>query len=188
MEMPTSSKFKNTEIKKVQNSQTKAKRKRTRKTTESSSINIMPMTPMPHVTKEDDSEGVMDKTGSSDSALGDCISINASEYIVPEQSVIVPKKRKRTSKEKDKRINARTSVIKPVSANSTELSRKTPPTPVLIPEIVMGSPDSSLSMPIFSDIADNNAEERFQFEIKKETADDSDLDLGLVIDTDAEED
>jgi hypothetical protein len=171
-------KSRNTQVKKTQNPAGKVKRKRGRKPTESISINIMPMTPMPHTTKDDGMEEERDP--STDSGVG---LINEA----PEKSVPVPKKRKRNSKPKEKDSSSQ---IRPGRVNSTDGYQNSPSPTSLVPEIHLTSSNRCLSMPIITDANDAHKDVE-TWGIKKENPgndSDDDLDLGLVIDTDGEDD
>jgi hypothetical protein len=167
--------------KKLQNQEGKIKRKRARKQTEPSSMNIMPMTPMPHTTKTSDMEE--EKDPSVDSGLG-------SNSSASERS-ITPKKRKRTPKLKVKDTLSE-NIITP---NSVESHHKLSSPPSLLPINPSNFSRDCLSMPVLGDIPTVNTNQNAgydTFSIKKEHPDydvnESDRELGLVIDTDGEED
>jgi hypothetical protein len=179
------SKSGSTQVTKPQSLHGKVKRKRVRKPTESISINFMPMTPMPHTTKDDGVEEERDP--STDSGVG--LSNEAPEKLLP-----VPKKRKRNSKPKERDS---TSQLRAGRVNSTDDGYKNSPSPSsLVPEIHLSSSNRCLSMPIITCTDATDAHHAVQVEtwgVKKENPeyernDSDDLDLGLVIDTDGEED
>lgn len=182
MTIPTSG---TTQGKKQENSPVKVKRKRVRKQTEPlpmNTMNLMPMTPMPHTTKYDDMDE--EPNPCTDSGMGSIVSIRG----VNEKALAAPKKRKRTSKPKQKDSHSQM-VGSPNSENERQKLSSPPP---LTPIVSGSSPINGLSMPIFSSISTSNTHQNIEigaWGIKKETADhDSDRDLGLVIDTDGEED
>merc|ERR1719510_2634049 len=167
--------------KKSQNQLGKIKRKRARKQTEPSPMNIMPMTPMPHTSKSCDMGD--EKDPSLDSGLG-------SNSSTSERS-ITPKKRKRAPKQKVKDTLSENSI----TTNSVESHHNLGSPPSLLPIIPSNFSRDSLSMPILSDIATVNKQQNTVDEpigIKKELQDyevnESDRELGLVIDTEGEED
>merc|ERR1712018_574668 len=148
---------------------------------EPSSMNIIPMTPIPHTTKTSEMEE--EKDPSVDSGLG-------SNSSASERS-ITPKKRKRTPKLKVKDTLPE-NIITPTSVESHH-NLGSPPS--LLPIIPSNFSRDTLSMPILSDIATVNKQQNAVDEtigIKKELQDyevnESDRELGLVIDTDGEED
>ena len=169
------------QTKKLQNQQGKVKRKRARKQTEPSSMNIIPMTPMPHTTKTSEMEE--EKDPSVDSGLG-------SNSSASERS-ITPKKRKRTPKLKVKDTLSE-NIITPTSVESHHIL-SSPPS--LLPINPSNFSRDYLSMPILNDMATSNTNQNAvvdTYGIKKELPDyevnESDRELGLVIDTDGEED
>jgi hypothetical protein len=175
---PRLSKQNTPQSKKLQNQQGKIKRKRARKQTDPSSMNIMPMTPMPHTTKD---HGIEEENDPSvDSGLG-------SNSSASERS-ITPKKRKRTPKPKDNDALSQ-NIICP---SSVESHHKLSPPPSLLPILPSNYSRDCLSMPILSNIATSNTTQNAGFEtfgIKQEyDVNESDRELGLVIDTDGEED
>jgi hypothetical protein len=176
------SKSNNSQNKKLQNAQGKVKRKRIRKQTEPVSMSIMPMTPMPHISKDDDTEEP--KEPSTDSGT---FSSGGSE-----RSLTVPKKRKRNSKTKQTDSSSQ-QTVNPISAGNHHNILSSLPSLVPIPPQNLSK--ESLSMPTLIDMSMSNAHHNADFEpvgIKKETPDyevnESDRELGLVIDTDGEED
>ena len=95
-------------------------------------------------------------------------------------------------KPKEKESSSHT---KPERVNSTEGCPELPSPSLLVPEIHLTSSSRCLSMPIITGTDATNAHQDVEDErwgVKKETPDyvrsDSDLDLGLVIDTDGEDD
>ena len=162
--------------------QAQSKRKRIRKPTEAFSMNIMPMTPMPHASKDDDIEKEEDP--SVDSGIGPVSPL-------VEKSQQAPKKRRRNVKARN---NAE---LTPQlgSPRSLDGRQNLPSPPPLTPIRPQSSSGSFLSMPILSDMPSYRPHYEMpldRIEIKTEVTDyeksDSDRDLGLVIDTDGEED
>ena len=162
--------------------QAQAKRKRIRKPTEAFSMNIMPMTPMPHASKDDDIEKEEDP--SIDSGI-DLVSLPV------EKSQQAPKKRRRNVKPRsNEELTPRLG-----SPKSLDGRRNLPSPPPLTPIRPQSSSGSFLSMPILSDMPSFRPHYEIasdRIDIKKEVSDyeksDSDRDLGLVIDTDGEDD
>lgn len=162
--------------------QAQAKRKRIRKPTEAFSMNIMPMTPMPHASKDDDIEKEEDP--SIDSGI-DLVSMPV------EKSQQAPKKRRRNVKPRsNEELTPRLG-----SPKSLDGRRNLPSPPPLTPIRPQSSSGSFLSMPILSDMPSFRPHYEIasdRIDIKKEVSDyeksDSDRDLGLVIDTDGEDD
>jgi hypothetical protein len=165
------------QVKKLQNQDGKEKRKRVRKPTESISINIMPMTPLPHQTKEDGDGNEIAKTVSRTSTqiTG---TINTLTNTTPETSTNVPKKRKKNIKTKK---NHSASQMTQSRRKSADASRNSPSnTPIT--NGVVTSPNNTLSMPIIADAMVVKTEK------PEYVRNDSDLEVGLIIDTDGEED
>jgi len=104
-----------------------------------------------------------------------------------ERILVAPKKRKRTYKQKNSDASFQGSVI----SCSIEERPKTTSPPSLIPIHTTKSSSPVLSMPLIGEIeipgkAPSTNWERFS--IKQEVSDNEDRELGLVIDTDGEED
>ena len=164
----------------------KIKRKRVRKQAESltnNTMNLMPMTPMPHTTEYDEMDE--EQNPSTDSGIESSLLKQAAH----EKNLAAPKKRKRAAtklKEKDPPFQI-------VESLNLETERQKMSSPPPLTPIVSGSSSvNSLSMPIFSSFSNTNQHQNIEigaWGIKKENLDhDSDRDLGLVIDTDGEED
>jgi len=162
----------------IQSTQDKGKRKRVRKQTEPHPINIIPMTPMPHMSKDD--EGFMEKDPSIDSGI-------MLSSVGTEKILVAPKKRKRTYKQK----NSDASFQGPVISGSIEERPKTTSPPSLIPIHSTKCSSPVLSMPLIGEIENPGKASSTNWEpfsIKQEVSDNEDRELGLVIDTDGEED
>ena len=163
---------------KLQSTQEKGKRKRVRKQTESHVMNIMPMTPMPHMSKDD--SVFKENEPSTDSGI--VLSSGGSERIL-----VAPKKRKRNYKQKTSDSSSQGAAI----SYSVEERPKTTSPPSLIPIYPTRSSSPVLSMPLIGEIENPgtaSATNIERFSIKQEVSDNEDRELGLVIDTDGEED
>ena len=155
----------------------KGKRKRVRKQTEPLPMNIMPMTPMPLMSKDDD--GVEDNDPSTDSG----ISLNSEGS---KRILVAPKKRKRVYQQNDQ-----SSPLGSAMSGSVEERPKTTSPPSLIPIHPTNSSSPILSMPLLGDMENRVEAPKTSFErfaVKQEISDNEDRELGLVIDTDGEED
>jgi len=137
----------------------------------------MPMTPMPHQTKEDGDANETAKTVSKTSTQNTG-TINTLTNTTPETSTNVPKKRKKNIK--TKKNNSATQMAQG-RKKSADASRNSPSnTPIT--NGVVTSPDNTLSMPIIADAMVVKTEK------PEYVRNDSDLEVGLIIDTDGEED
>ena len=137
----------------------------------------MPMTPMPHQTKEDGDGNEIAKTISRTSTQ-DTGTINTLTNTIPETSTNVPKKRKKNIKTKKYHSASQMTQGRRKSADASRNS----PSNIPITNGVETSPSDSLSMPIIADAMVVKTE-RPEYE-----RNDSDLEVGLIIDTDGEED
>ena len=155
----------------------KVKRKRARKESEPSPLNILPMTPMPHQTKEGDDGNETAKTASITSTQ-DTVTINTLTNTTPETSTNVPKKRRKNVKTKK---NHSASQMTQGRRKSADASRDSPPN-IPITNGAVTSPNNTLSMPIIADAMVVKTEK------PEYVRNDSDLEVGLIIDTDGEED
>merc|ERR1712018_681304 len=138
-------------------------------------MNIMPMTPMPLMSKDD---GVEDNDPSTDSG----ISLNSEGS---KRILVAPKKRKRVYQQNDQ------SSLGSAMSGSIEERPKTTSPPSLIPIHPTNSSSPILSMPLLGDIENPAISPKNNFEsisVKQEISDNEDRELGLVIDTDGEED
>ena len=142
--------------KKLQNAQGKVKRKRIRKQTEPMSMSIMPMTPMPHTSKDDDTDEP--KEPSTDSGT---FSSGGSE-----RSLTVPKKRKRNSKTKQTDSSSQ-QTFSPISAGNHHNILSSLPSLVPIPPQNLSKEFINwclsiecLSMPTPSDMSMSNAHKK----------------------------
>ena len=170
---------------KTNSPQEKGKRKRVRKQTEPLPMNIMPMTPMPHMSKDDDAEA--DNEPSTDSGIASSSSNFELNNTGPERILVAPKKRKRAYQQN----NSASSPQSSVTSSSVEDRPKTTSPPSLIPIHPTNSSNSILSMPLLGDIENPSISPKNNFEsisVKQEISDNEDRELGLVIDTDGEED
>jgi len=170
---------------KTNSPQEKGKRKRVRKQTEPLPMNIMPMTPMPHMSKDDDAEA--DNEPSTDSGIASSSSNFELNNTGPERILVAPKKRKRAYQQN----NSASSPQSSVTSSLVEDRPKTTSPPSLIPIHPTNSSNSILSMPLLGDIENPSISPKNNFEsisVKQEISDNEDRELGLVIDTDGEED